>query len=160
VNGEWIDIVAPSREHAERLAAALPDEFTGEVQSDGTFAVRVTPDSETAAKLVALFNAIGQWLSEGQLTSCDVKFGERSLAILPATQAEPSDPTAFLIERTRQLEQALTSRIVIEQAKGILAERHGLEVERAFEMLKGGARSTRRNIHDVAADVVSGKERL
>ena len=116
----------------------------------------MTPDSESAARLVNLFNAIGTWLTDCGLASCDVRFGESSLTILPPSAGQPGDPTAFLIERTRQLELALTSRIVIEQAKGMLAERHGIGIDEAFELLRREARSARRKIHDVAADVVNG----
>lgn len=160
LNGEWIEIIASSKEQAERLAAAVGDDFTAEVFSDGEHLVRVTPDSESAARLVNLFHAIGTWLTESGLTSCDVRFGESSLSILPPSAGQPGDPTAFLIERTRQLEVALTSRIVIEQAKGILAERHGISVDEAFERLRREARSARRKIHDVATDVVNGNGKI
>jgi hypothetical protein len=154
---EWIEIVVPSKQHAERLVAAIGDDFEAELWSDGGHSVRVTPDTETAAKLVTLFNAVGQWLSDCGLGSCDIRFGERSLTIMPATAEKLGDPTAFLIERTRQLEQALRSRIVIEQAKGMLAERSGIGVEEAFELLRRAARNGGRKLHDVAAEVVSGE---
>jgi AmiR/NasT family two-component response regulator len=48
---------------------------------------------------------------------------------------------------------------VIEQAKGILAERRGIGVDEAFEVLRATARGSRRNIHDVSAEVVSGEAR-
>jgi AmiR/NasT family two-component response regulator len=60
-----------------------------------------------------------------------------------------------LRERNEQLEHALLSRIVIEQAKGVLAERLGLDVEEAFEVLRGSARSARIRIHDLAATIVA-----
>lgn len=53
-----------------------------------------------------------------------------------------------------QLHTALDSRLVIEQAKGILAARHGIEVEQAFARLRKYARDHRMNIHDVARHVV------
>jgi hypothetical protein len=142
------------------LAEALQEDFAAEVVSDEEHVVRVTPDSETTAKLVSLFNAIGTWLTGCGLSSCDVRFGEGSLTLLPTSADAPGDPTAFLIERARQLELALSSRIVIEQAKGILAERHGVSVDEAFELLRREARSSRRKIHDVAADVVNGNGKL
>ena len=46
-------------------------------------------------------------------------------------------------ELNAQLEYALESRIVIEQAKGILAERLGLGVEEAFDVLRYAARTAR-----------------
>ena len=60
----------------------------------------------------------------------------------------------LLAERNRQLEQALHSRIMIEQAKGVLAERLMLEPNQAFEILRRAARSQRRRIHSLANEVV------
>jgi hypothetical protein len=60
-----------------------------------------------------------------------------------------------LRERNAQLETALSSRIVIEQAKGVLAERYRIDVDRAFAVLRGASRSNRIRIHDLAAAVVA-----
>jgi AmiR/NasT family two-component response regulator len=66
-----------------------------------------------------------------------------------------------LVERLRihnaQLERALESRIVIEQAKGVLAERYTISVDAAFDLLRRSARSNRVSIHDLAARVVEEK---
>ena len=59
-----------------------------------------------------------------------------------------------LLERNRQLEQALQSRIVIEQAKGILGERYALEMDAAFELLRRAARNHRIRVHHLAQRVV------
>ena len=59
-----------------------------------------------------------------------------------------------------QLQHALDSRIVIEQAKGVLAERHGVSVNVAFDLLRASARSRQRKLHDLAQAVVDGRERL
>ena len=59
-----------------------------------------------------------------------------------------------------QLQHALDSRIVIEQAKGILAERHGVGVDVAFDLLRTTARSRQRKLHDLAQAVVDGRETL
>jgi GAF domain-containing protein len=55
-----------------------------------------------------------------------------------------------------QLQVALNSRLVIEQAKGVLAEREQVEMSPAFEMLRKYARHTGRKLSEVAAAVVSG----
>lgn len=59
-----------------------------------------------------------------------------------------------------QLQHALDSRIVIEQAKGVVAERLGVHPEQAFDILRGYARSHNRRLHDVAAEVIDGTVRL
>jgi ANTAR domain-containing protein len=53
-----------------------------------------------------------------------------------------------------QLEYALESRVVIEQAKGVLAERLGLTVEDAFDLLRYAARSSRVKLHELAELIV------
>jgi AmiR/NasT family two-component response regulator len=63
-----------------------------------------------------------------------------------------------LLERNRQLEQALQSRILIEQAKGILAERYSLTPDDAFELLRRGARNHRMRVHHLAARVIQERE--
>jgi AmiR/NasT family two-component response regulator len=55
---------------------------------------------------------------------------------------------------TEQLQHALDSRVVIEQAKGALAHRLGISLDAAFAVLRHDARSTGRRIHDVAAEAV------
>jgi AmiR/NasT family two-component response regulator len=61
---------------------------------------------------------------------------------------------ATLRERTQQLEEALESRISIEQAKGVLAERLRTTPEEAFDVLRRAARSTQVRLHDLAREVV------
>ncbi len=57
-------------------------------------------------------------------------------------------------ERIAQLEEALESRIVIEQAKGVLAERLAISVGEAFDILRYAARSHRTKLHELAGRVV------
>jgi GAF domain-containing protein len=56
----------------------------------------------------------------------------------------------------QQLEFALKSRVVIEQAKGILAERHRLDLATAFTRLRGHARSRSQPLTSVARAVLEG----
>ncbi len=56
-----------------------------------------------------------------------------------------------------QLQHALTSRVVIEQAKGIVAEQRELDMAAAFECIRTHARSGGRRLHAVAQDIVDGK---
>jgi hypothetical protein len=56
-----------------------------------------------------------------------------------------------------QLQTALSSRIVIEQAKGVIAERSGVDMAQAFEILRSTARASRRALSEVAYDVANGR---
>jgi GAF domain-containing protein len=56
---------------------------------------------------------------------------------------------------TEQLQGALNSRIVIEQAKGAVAQAHGISVDAAFIVLRGYARRSNRKLTDVAYQVLS-----
>lgn len=60
-------------------------------------------------------------------------------------------------ERRAQLEQALQSRVAIEQAKGVLAERYGLDLDDAFELMRRAARSNRMKLHDLVRRVRPGE---
>jgi transcriptional regulator with GAF, ATPase, and Fis domain len=53
-----------------------------------------------------------------------------------------------------QLQAALNSRVVIEQAKGKLAERLGLDMDQAFTLLRQQARDTNQRLTDVARDFI------
>jgi transcriptional regulator with GAF, ATPase, and Fis domain len=57
-----------------------------------------------------------------------------------------------------QLQTALNSRIVIEQAKGVIAERRNLDMDRSFTLLRGTARASNRRLSELARAVVDGSE--
>ena len=58
-----------------------------------------------------------------------------------------------------QLQHALSSRVTIEQAKGVLAEQAQLSIEDAFEVMRQYARAHRRHLGEVARALVSGEIR-
>ncbi|MEJ8279683.1 GAF and ANTAR domain-containing protein [Pseudonocardia spirodelae] len=64
-----------------------------------------------------------------------------------------SDRTATEL---RQLRTALTSRVVVEQAKGMLAVHGGVDVGTAFELLRGHARRNGRPLGEVATALICG----
>ena len=77
----------------------------------------------------------------------------------------PQDLIATLVgtveslrRENEQLQGALVSRVAIEQAKGILAERLAIGPEDAFILLRRAARSSRMKLHDLAHHVISSRE--
>jgi len=76
------------------------------------------------------------------------------------TPAKPGAPpqageTGRLRATVGQLEHALANRIRVEQAIGVLAERHRIKPRQAFEQLREAARSRGRKVIDIAGDVVA-----
>ena len=66
-----------------------------------------------------------------------------------------ADEASRLAVTVTQLEHALASRVRVEQAIGVLAERHRLRPREAFDLLRGAARSRGQRITDIAQDVVA-----
>jgi hypothetical protein len=64
-------------------------------------------------------------------------------------------PTTDVDARVEQLQHALTSRIVVEQAKGMLAERYSLTPEEAYELIRLAARSNGVKVHAVSGRVLA-----
>ncbi len=76
---------------------------------------------------------------------------------LPAKPAaeNAANETGRLRATVGQLEHALATRIRVEQAIGVLAERHRIKPRQAFEQLRDAARSRGRKVIDIAGDVVA-----
>jgi AmiR/NasT family two-component response regulator len=64
--------------------------------------------------------------------------------------------TALLAQQVSELEGALERRGVIERAKGILMERHGVDERTAFALLRDQARRSNRRVVDLAGAVADG----
>lgn len=60
--------------------------------------------------------------------------------------------------KVSQLQAALDSRVAIEQAIGILAERFGLPFSDAFELLRAAARNSRRKVRALAEELGASRE--
>ena len=56
---------------------------------------------------------------------------------------------------TEQLQAALNSRVIIEQAKGTLAERLGVDMDEAFRLLRSQARDTNQRLTDVGRHLIN-----
>lgn len=59
--------------------------------------------------------------------------------------------------RDGELQKALNSRIAIEQAKGMLAERHEVDMDAALTQLRAFARDNNRGLAEVAESLIAGK---
>jgi len=102
----------------------------------------------------------------GALNLFHIDPGEMRRADIDAAQALADVATIALLQHravlasqlvNEQLNNALNSRIVIEQAKGMVAEREGLSIEQAFSRLRNHARNHNLLLADVAHDVISGR---
>jgi GAF domain-containing protein len=101
----------------------------------------------------------------GALNLFHIEPGEMRQADVAAAQAMADVATIGVLQHraaleaqvlNEQLNHALNSRIVIEQAKGIIAERESLNMEQAFSTLRNHARSHNLRLVDVAGDVIGG----
>jgi ANTAR domain len=72
----------------------------------------------------------------------------------PAGPADEADAAARLAVTVAQLEHALTARVRVEQAIGVLAERHRLRPRQAFDLLRNVARTRGEKVTDLAEAVV------
>jgi GAF domain-containing protein len=98
-----------------------------------------------------LFGAEG-----GQLKGRDVPLGQgmADIAAVAILQERAVREARDVVE---QLQHALNSRVLIEQAKGVLAERAHVSVDVAFACVHAYSRAHNRRLSDVARDVVEGR---
>jgi AmiR/NasT family two-component response regulator len=84
--------------------------------------------------------------------------GPRVKAIASEREERLAELVVALADENANLQRALDTRVVIEQAKGVLAERFGVDVHEAFQVLRISARSNRMRLHDLAARVVESRQ--
>lgn len=90
----------------------------------------------------------------GALGADDLRLAQ-ALAHVASVALVQEKATADNSALTDQLQAALSSRVVLEQAKGFLAQRGGLEMDEAFASLRRYARDHNQRLSDVARAVVS-----
>jgi GAF domain-containing protein len=100
----------------------------------------------------------------GALNLFNNYLGDMRQADIVAAQAMADVATIAILQHratheaqviNEQLNHALNSRIVIEQAKGMLAERLDIDLEQAFTRLRNHARNHNRRLADVARDITN-----
>lgn len=94
--------------------------------------------------------------TEEPLSAADLALGQAlaHVAAIGLLQRHVIREPAILAE---ELQSALNGRILVEQAKGILAERSGLHPAETFRLLRAHARSTGHPLQRIAGDVVAGQ---
>ena len=111
------------------------------------------PYNQDAVGVVAVLSEQRRpWSAEGELALLALT-DLAALLIASMMQGEQQSEMAL------QLQGALNSRQVIEQAKGVLVGKQGISPREAYEQLRSRARSERRKLSVVCAEVVAGAAR-
>lgn len=133
VDGRWPRFAPVALEAGFRSTHALPMRLRGSI--------------------VGALNLFGA--DEGALSAEYVMAGRAlaDVATIAILQQRVLSESRVLID---QLNNALTSRVAIEQAKGVLAERAGLSMESAFEAMRTHARNGNLRLADVARSLIDG----
>ena len=131
-----IVVVHQDDEHALALIAETVEYASGPV-------IAQTRDGDVEFVARAAERGISAWIES---TTPEVVQGAIEVAL------RRYEETSRLQVKVDQLESALERRAVIERAKGILMERHGLDERGAFELMRDHARAQNRRVVDVARD--------
>jgi GAF domain-containing protein len=99
---------------------------------------------------------LNMFRKENQLMSADDQRLAQALADVATIGILQHRSTHRSTIVAEQLQHALNSRVVIEQAKGVLSERRSVSMDVAFDMLRRHARSHNLKLTDVAMAVVRG----
>lgn len=131
--GRWPSFAAAAMEAGFQSVQALPmrlrSEVFGALNLFSTGLGRVTDQDESTGQALADVATIGL-------------VQERLLSEAEAT--------------THQLQGALNSRVVVEQAKGVIAEQSTVDMDEAFARLRSYARNHNRRLSEVAREVITG----
>ncbi|HET9141160.1 GAF and ANTAR domain-containing protein [Actinophytocola sp.] len=94
-------------------------------------------------------------VTPGLLRAADLRIGQAMADVATIGLLQERAITAREVLAV-QLQGALDSRVQLEQAKGMLAERRGLQMDAAFQLMRGFARGHNLRLRDVAARVIDG----
>jgi AmiR/NasT family two-component response regulator len=135
-----IVVVHKDDEHALALIQETVEYASGPV-------IAQTRDGDVEFVARAAERGISAWIESA---SPEVVQGAIEVALRRYEEA------ARLQVKVDQLESALERRAVIERAKGIVMERHGIDERAAFELMRAHARAQSRRVVDVAVTVAEG----
>lgn len=149
------------QEAAERVAAEDPDVAVVVVHRDHDHALALIDEMSSYAGGPVI--ALGTSDEGGDFVAAAAERGiqafardhddlQQAIEVALVRHAEVRE----LGEQVERLEGALERRAVIERAKGVLMERHGVDERAAFELLRGQARQGGRRVVDLACAVLEG----
>jgi transcriptional regulator with GAF, ATPase, and Fis domain len=143
---------AVSRPNLEEMRAAWPT-FTPRLEEAGYASAQAVP-MRLRSDVIGALNVFR--VKPVPLSSADLKLARAmaDVATVGLMQERSIRARDLLAE---QLQGALNSRILIEQAKGVLAERRGVGVDEAFTLLRSYARRHGSPLPAVATEVVTGR---
>jgi transcriptional regulator with GAF, ATPase, and Fis domain len=130
--------------------------FAAEARRLGFASVHALP-MRLRTDIIGALNLFGT--KPGALDEDTIRLGQAlaDVATIGILQARAIRHRETLAE---QLQTALNSRVIIEQAKGVIAERRRLDMDESFTLLRGTARTNNRRLSDLARAVVDGSEVL
>lgn len=145
-----------------RIGSTVFEHFVGNTSRWPDFAARSSRAGFTAVHAVPfrfkqehlgclhLFTSGSQELRDADVALARALADVASVAIVQDRAARRAST------REAHLQHALDSRVAIEQAKGMLAERVGVGMDEAFELLRNFARNHNRRLTEVASALVAG----
>jgi transcriptional regulator with GAF, ATPase, and Fis domain len=137
-------------------AARRWPQFAAEARTVGFASVHALP-MRLRTDIIGALNLFGTQpgaLDEDTLRLAQALADVATIGLLQARAIRQRDTLA------EQLQIALNSRVVIEQAKGVIAERRRLDMDQSFTLLRGTARTNNRRLSDLARAIVDGSETL
>jgi hypothetical protein len=133
----WPDFAAAARASGISMVSSLP--VTRRGLTLGALSVLTTGDHVIGEAQANLAQALAEFAAAASITRHELR--QRA-------------------QTARQLQAALDSRVLIEQAKGAAAARLGLPPEAAFELLRSYARRNGRKLTEVASETIRGEVSL
>ena len=144
--GEQV-LVADLEDHREQWPAFVPRAVDAGVRA--IHALPMSARGEVVGALDVMSRRPNE-LADGDVAAAQL-LADVAIAYLLAVRLHTAST-----ELSAQLQSALDSRVPIEQAKGILAERHGESLDAAFERIRTHARTNRLKLRDAATQVTTG----
>jgi GAF domain-containing protein len=130
--------------------------FAADAVAHGVRAVMASPipyNQQPVGVVAVVSEDSHPWTPEGELAV--MAFTDLA-ALLIASMMQASSQT----ELAGHLQRALDSRTLIEQAKGILMAQEGVDARTAYQRLRAQARSSRRSLSAVSAEIVADPARV